>query len=79
LRQWGEKWGLGTPSTPVLADARDLQPIRPVTLQAHDGRALGKHDLCWIDVGEVQEIRQIGAAHAVDTRGAAAVLAPTKQ
>ena len=94
LRQWGEKWGLGTPSTPVLADARDLQPIRPVTLQAHDGRVLGKHDLCWIDVGEEREVRQIGAASAqvspaapaslsaaiaVDAQGVAPALAPTKQ
>ena len=94
LRQWGEKWGLGTPSTPVLADARDLQPIRPVTLQAHDGRVLGKHDLCWIDVGEMREVRQIGAASAqvspaapaslsaaiaVDAQGVAPALAPTKQ
>jgi DNA-binding HxlR family transcriptional regulator len=94
LRQWGEKWGLGTPSTPVLADARDLQPIRPVALQAHDGRVLGKHDLCWIDVGEMREVRQIGAASAHvspaapasisaaiagDAKGAAPALAPTKQ
>ena len=38
LRQWGEKWGSGVPSTPVLVDVRDLQPILPVSIQAHDGR-----------------------------------------
>ncbi len=59
LRQWGEKWGSGVPSTPVLVDERDLQPIRTVAIQAHDGRTLGKHDLCWM---HADEIRPIGAA-----------------
>ena len=27
LRQWGEKWELGTPSNPVLCDERDGRPI----------------------------------------------------
>ena len=58
LRQWGEKWGSGIPSTPVLVDVQDLQPVRPVVLQAHDGRTLGKHDLCWM---HAHEVRQIGA------------------
>lgn len=59
LRQWGEKWGSGVPSTPVLVDERDLQPIRPVAIQAHDGRTLGKHDLRWM---HAHEVRLIGVA-----------------
>ena len=34
LRQWGEKWGAGVASTPVLVDTRDEQPIGPVTMTA---------------------------------------------
>jgi DNA-binding HxlR family transcriptional regulator len=56
LRQWGERWGTGVPSTPVLVDVRDLQPIQTVMLQAHDGRPLTKHDLCWMHAHEVQAI-----------------------
>ena len=56
LRQWGEKWVSGMPSTPVLADSRDLQPIRPIAIQAHDGRALGPNDLCWVHAEEVKPI-----------------------
>jgi DNA-binding HxlR family transcriptional regulator len=52
LRQWGERWGGLPPSGPILSDARDRRPIRPITIQAHDGRALGHHDLCWIDRAE---------------------------
>ena len=56
LRQWGEKHGLGVPSNPVLADRRDGQPIAPIAIAAHDGRALTWHDLQWLDRS------QIGAA-----------------
>ncbi len=56
LRQWGEKWGSGEPSTPVLVDARDLQPVRQVVLQAHDGRTLGKLDLMWMHAEEVRAL-----------------------
>ncbi len=69
LRQWGEKWGSGIPSTPVLADARDHQPLRPVTLQAHDGRALGPDDLCWIHAEEVRPLGVTPRADSGDTRG----------
>lgn len=64
LRQWGEKWGAGVPSSPVLVDKIDEQPIRPVTLQAHDGRALGYHELCWKHRAEVQPL---GSARALAT------------
>lgn len=57
LRQWGERWGSGVPSTPVLVDERDLQPVRPLVLQAHDGRPLGIHDLCWMHAAEVRPLR----------------------
>jgi DNA-binding HxlR family transcriptional regulator len=53
LRQWGERWGSGVPSSPVLVDERDHQPVRDVVLQAHDGRPLTKHDLCWMHAEEV--------------------------
>ena len=48
LRQWGEKWGHGT-SAVSLADLRDGRPIRPICVQAHDGRELALHDLKWVD------------------------------
>jgi DNA-binding HxlR family transcriptional regulator len=56
LRQWGEKWETGTPSTPVLVDVRDNQPIRKVSILAHDGRVLGLHDLCWMHAEDVQQL-----------------------
>ena len=49
LRQWGEKYGLGLPSNPVLVDARDRQPIAPSAIRAHDGRVLNWEELCWDD------------------------------
>jgi len=60
LRQWGERWETCVPATPILVDARDHQPIAPVTVQAHDGRVLSKGDLLWAlpeDVAEEPEIR----------------------
>lgn len=60
LRQWGERWGSGVPSTPVLVDARDQQPVRTVALLAHDGRVLGKHDLCWLHAHEVRPLGEAG-------------------
>ena len=53
LRQWGEKYGLGVPSNPVLADRSDGQPIAPIAIQAHDGRKLAWHDLQWLDRTEI--------------------------
>ncbi len=49
LRQWGEKYGAGVPSNPVLVDARNEQPIARIEVLAQDGRELGWHDLCWLD------------------------------
>lgn len=49
LRQWGECYGDGRPSNPVLVDSRDRQPVRTVAVQAQDGRALGIADLEWVD------------------------------
>ncbi|WP_294293706.1 helix-turn-helix domain-containing protein [uncultured Sphingomonas sp.] len=48
LRQWGERWETGKPADPVLVDARDGQPIRPVRVLSHDGRELEKEDLRWV-------------------------------
>lgn len=49
LRQWGDQWVSGMPSAPILADRRDHQPVRPVSIESHDGRALGWHDLIWLN------------------------------
>jgi DNA-binding HxlR family transcriptional regulator len=61
LRQWGEKWGAGVPSTPVLVDIRDEQPIGAVTILAHDARALGPGDLVWKHRSELQPLGQARA------------------
>ncbi len=55
LRQWGEKYGVGVPSNPVLCDARDGQPIAPIGIQAHDGRILGPKELEWRDRAAIGE------------------------
>lgn len=57
LRQWGERWELGCPSTLVLCDERDGRPIAPIDIRAHDGRRLRHKDLTWrtqaeLDAGE---------------------------
>lgn len=57
LRQWGEKWG-GVPSTPVLVDTRDEQPIGPVAITAHDGRSLTYGELVWKHRAELQPLCQ---------------------
>jgi DNA-binding HxlR family transcriptional regulator len=56
LRQWGEKWGTGICSNPVLVDERDHQPILPITIRSHDDRILGAKDLCWIDATEIVDL-----------------------
>lgn len=59
LRQWGERWESGVPSTPVLVDERDNQPIRPIVIQSHDGRELGLHDLCWAHAEDVKPLEPV--------------------
>ncbi len=56
MRTWGEKWGNGVPSTPVLVDARDEQPIAGVAVLAHDGRALQLEDLCWKHAHDIRPL-----------------------
>ncbi len=58
LRQWGEKWATGIPSTPVLSDQRDKKPIKPVTIRSHDDRILTWEDLCWIDSKDDAEVAE---------------------
>lgn len=53
LRQWGEKYGLGVPSNPVLVDKRDHRPIGLITIRGHDDRVLGWHELQWQDRSEI--------------------------
>ena len=47
LRQWGDEWGYGKMQI-VLADRRDLRPVRTICVLAHDGRELKLTDLTWI-------------------------------
>jgi DNA-binding HxlR family transcriptional regulator len=47
LRQWGEKYGDGVHSNPVLVDDSDRLPIAPIVIRAHDGREIGYHELRW--------------------------------
>ena len=47
LRQWGERWETGFPSTPILVDARDRRPIAPIEVRSWDDRVLAKHDMLW--------------------------------
>lgn len=49
LRQWGEQYGLGVASNPVLVDKRDALPIKPIAIHAQDGRELTWHELWWVD------------------------------
>lgn len=58
LRQWGQKYGAEFVENPVLVDERDRLPIGPVTITAHDGRVIDKHDLIFVErdrVGIVPE------------------------
>ncbi|WP_088308300.1 winged helix-turn-helix transcriptional regulator [Novosphingobium sp. B 225] len=57
LRQWGEKYGCGVPSNPVLCDERDGLPIAPISINAHDGRLLGPKELEWRDAEDVGKSR----------------------
>ncbi len=59
LRQWGEKWESGVPSTPVLVDLRDQQPIRKIDILSHDGRVLDLHDLCWAHAEDVKPLEGV--------------------
>jgi DNA-binding HxlR family transcriptional regulator len=62
LRQWGEEWGYGKMGI-VLADRRDLKPVKKICVQSHDGRDLRLGDLTWVDRdGESAEIRTTAAA-----------------
>lgn len=56
LRQWGERYGLGVPSNPVLVDVRDRQPIARIDIRAHDGRVLTWPELQWQDRAELGDL-----------------------
>ena len=59
LRQWGERWESGIPSTPVLVDERDNQPIREIAILSHDGRVLGLKDMCWAHAADIQPLETV--------------------
>ncbi len=63
LRQWGELWGEGELAGPVLCDRRDRLPVRPVVIQAADGRTLTRAELCW---GPPPEAGSASCARAAD-------------
>ena len=54
LRQWGDKYGLGIASNPVLVDTRDSKPIAPIVIRAHDGREITCAELRWEDVANLK-------------------------
>ena len=57
LRQWGDEWGYGKMDI-VLADRRDMKPVKKMCVLSHDGRELHLGDLTWIDRdGESAELR----------------------
>jgi DNA-binding HxlR family transcriptional regulator len=58
LRQWGEKWESGFHSSPVMVDERDHQPIRRITIHAHDGRELSYQELMWMHAEDVKPMGQ---------------------
>jgi DNA-binding HxlR family transcriptional regulator len=64
LRQWGQKYGTEVMENPVLVDERDRLPIGPVTITAHDGRAIDKHDLCFVDKSAVGVIPAVALKRA---------------
>jgi DNA-binding HxlR family transcriptional regulator len=53
LRQWGERWGNGGPTNPVLVDSRDGKPVAEITVTAADGRPLSLRELRWADRSEL--------------------------
>ena len=61
LRQWGEKWETGAPSNPELVDARDNKPVKPVRVEAHDGRELRAGDFAWLHRDETGATRVVSA------------------
>lgn len=58
LRQWGQKYGTEFVENPVLVDQRDRLPIGPVTITAHDGRVIDKHDLMFVERDQVGVLPQ---------------------
>lgn len=65
LRQWGERYGCGVPSNPVLCDERDGLPIAPIGIHAHDGRLLSPSDLHWRDQADIGKVDVAFDDHSV--------------
>lgn len=62
LRQWGQKYSADMVENPVLVDERDRMPIGKVSILAHDGRVLDKHDLCWVEKENVGSVVELASA-----------------
>jgi hypothetical protein len=45
----------------VLADRRDMKPVRKICVHAHDGRELHLGELTWIDRGSGEEAARTAA------------------
>jgi DNA-binding HxlR family transcriptional regulator len=65
LRQWGEKYGIGIPSNPVLCDNRDGQPISHIEIHSHDGRRLNYMELEWRDRADIGKAEVVDGEHEV--------------
>ena len=57
LRDWGLRYSANPSAELVLVDARDRQPIAPITIRAHDDRVLEWGDLAWAEAGDVSTER----------------------
>ncbi|MDB5702654.1 MAG: transcriptional regulator [Sphingomonadales bacterium] len=64
LRQWGEKWESCVPSTPVLVDRMNQQPIREIMIYSQDGRELELRDLSWAHAEDVRPADYLRMARA---------------
>jgi DNA-binding HxlR family transcriptional regulator len=60
MRQWGERWGDGTPCNTRLLDARDGLPIAEMAVRSADGRTLGMADMRW-DVADEPDDESVPA------------------
>lgn len=71
LRQWGERYGSGVASNPVLVDSRDRKPIAKIEVRAHDGRPLCWAELEWQERDDAAPAVADGASRrsAIDAAG----------
>ncbi len=66
LRQWGERWVAGVPSSPVLVDRASRQPVAEIAVRSQDGRVLGISELEWVDRALLDEAPALSFARAAE-------------